>query len=132
MDLYDRPDNQFVAGFIGSPSMNLITGEITSAGFATGASVLPLPEGAMQHNGRRAIYGVRPEHFKLAEGGVAAEVVLVEPMGSETQVTMLIGQTSVVGVFRERVALKAGETIGIQPDLLCIHLFASEGGQRLM
>ena len=131
LDLYDRPANQFVAGFIGSPSMNFLTGTITAEGFAAPGIVLPLPEAAPELRDRKAVYGIRPEHFALDDNGVPAEIVLVEPMGSETQVTMKLGETQVTGVFRERVSLSPGATIRVRPDLANIHLFAADGGERL-
>jgi multiple sugar transport system ATP-binding protein len=131
LDLYDRPANQFVAGFIGSPSMNFLNGTITSEGFTAPGVMLPIPETALGHMGRKAVYGIRPEHFALDETGVPAEIILVEPMGSETQVTMKLGETLATGVFRERVSLSPGATIRVRPDLGNIHLFAADGGQRL-
>ncbi|MEN3148463.1 sn-glycerol-3-phosphate ABC transporter ATP-binding protein UgpC [Neorhizobium sp. IRAMC:178] len=131
LDLYDRPANQFVAGFIGSPSMNFLTGTITSEGFSAPGILLPLPEVAHGHKDRKAVYGIRPEHFVLDENGVPAEIILVEPMGSETQVTMKLGEMLATGVFRERVSLSPGATIRVRPELGNIHLFAADGGQRL-
>ena len=131
LDLYARPANQFVAGFIGSPSMNFLSGTITAEGFVAPGIVLPLPEAARELGDRKAVYGIRPEHFAVDETGVPAEIILVEPMGSETQVTMKLGGTQVTGVFRERVALSPGATICVRPDLANIHLFAADGGQRL-
>ncbi|PYE86997.1 ABC transporter ATP-binding protein [Phyllobacterium leguminum] len=131
LDLYDRPANQFVAGFIGSPSMNFVEGTITPEGFAAPGIVLPLPASAKGLEGQRTIYGIRPEHFSINDGGVAAEVVLVEPMGSETQVTMKLGATQIIGVFRERVSLEPGLTIGVRPDLANVHLFSSADRRRL-
>src|SRR6476660_1969293 len=67
LELYDRPANQFVAGFIGSPAMNFLPGTIEAGGFrAEGGSLWPLPAGAANANGRPAVYGVRPEHLQLA------------------------------------------------------------------
>jgi multiple sugar transport system ATP-binding protein len=131
LDLYDRPANQFVAGFIGSPSMNFLNGTITNKGFAAPGIVLPLPQTAPELSDREAVYGIRPEHFSLDDAGVPAEIVLVEPMGSETQVTMKLGETQVTGVFRERVSMSPGVRIRVRPELSSIHLFAADGGQRL-
>jgi len=128
LDLYDRPANQFVAGFIGSPSMNFIGGEITAAGFVAAGVTLPLPAGA---TGGNAVYGIRPEHFELTPDGLKATVLLVEPMGSETQVTMTLGEHQVIGVFRERVQARPGSTITIRPDLANIHLFDATTGLRI-
>jgi multiple sugar transport system ATP-binding protein len=131
LDLYDRPANQFVAGFIGSPSMNFVTGTITADGFAAASgTILPLPAGTA-HHGTKAVYGIRPEHLTLDPSGIAATVALVEPMGSETQVTMTIGTDTIIGVFRERVQARPGETITVRPDLAQLHLFDAASGARL-
>jgi multiple sugar transport system ATP-binding protein len=82
-------------------------------------------------DGQQAIYGIRPEHFSTDESGIASEVVLVEPMGSETQVTMKLGATQIIGVFRERISLAPGQTIRIRPDIANIHLFSALDRQRL-
>ncbi|KQY40967.1 sugar ABC transporter ATP-binding protein [Rhizobium sp. Root491] len=131
LELYDRPANQFVAGFIGSPSMNFLTGTITERGFETAGIVLPLPVSAAGFAGKQAVYGIRPEHFLLDAGGVPAEIMLVEPLGSETQVTMKLGDTKVLGVFRERIGQAVGDSIMVSPTLNSVHLFSSEDGARL-
>ena len=125
LELYDRPVNTFVAGFIGSPSMNFIAGTAGPEGFSTGDGfTLPLSE-KLDH---AASYGVRPEHLILDPvHGVPAEVVVVEPTGSETQVIMRLGRHSVVGVFRERVAARPGDTIRITTDPAAVHLFDADG-----
>ena len=131
LDLYDRPVNQFVAGFIGSPSMNFLSGRISESGFETGGIVLPLPASASSLTGRHAVYGIRPEHFSLDASGVPAEIMLVEPLGSETQVTMKLGGFKILGVFRERIEQSVGDTILVSPVRDCIHLFSEENGDRL-
>ncbi|WP_425903008.1 ABC transporter ATP-binding protein [Agrobacterium radiobacter] len=131
LELYDRPANQFVAGFIGSPSMNFLSGTISAGGFETGGVVLPLPAAAAGLAGRGAVYGIRPEHFSLDASGVPAEIMLVEPLGSETQVTMKLGGSRVLGVFRERIGQAVGDEIRVSPALDCIHLFSDENGDRL-
>ncbi len=128
LELYDRPANPFVAGFIGSPAMNFIKGRLTADGFEADGVVLPLPP---SHATGEAIYGIRPEHFELVNHGLTATVLLVEPMGSETQVTMMIGDHHFIGVFRERVQAQPGATIQVQPDLASIHLFDARTSQRL-
>ncbi|MCR6670178.1 ABC transporter ATP-binding protein [Devosia ginsengisoli] len=129
LDLYDRPANLFVAGFIGSPAMNLIGGEITEQGFVAAGVTLPLPSGTAARG--KATYGIRPEHLILADDGVPATVTLVEPMGSETQVTMTLGEHRIIGVFRERLSARPGEIIHVRPDLAAIHLFDTETGARI-
>jgi multiple sugar transport system ATP-binding protein len=74
---------------------------------------------------------VRPEHLRLDGAGVPITVTLVEPTGSETQVTGRSGEAIVVGAFRERISAKVGETIHVMPDPALAHLFHGETGQRL-
>src|SRR3981081_2729925 len=85
-ELYDRPDNQFVAGFIGSPAMNFLKGKVKangSAGFEGPNGVnLPLKSAPANSDGQPAVYGVRPEHFTIADDGAEAEIIVVEPTGS--------------------------------------------------
>ncbi|HEX2725850.1 MAG TPA: sn-glycerol-3-phosphate ABC transporter ATP-binding protein UgpC, partial [Beijerinckiaceae bacterium] len=71
LELYDHPDNLFVAGFIGSPAMNFIKGRIDNGGFvADGGLKLPLRSAPAASAGKPAIYGIRPEHFRLAPDGI--------------------------------------------------------------
>ncbi len=134
LDLYDRPATLFVAGFIGSPAMNLIKGSIVGGaapGFVTDDGVrLPLKSAPAGSEGKRAVYGVRPEHFSLG-GTVSAEVSVVEPTGSETQVFARIGGQKVVGVFRGRVATRPGDVLALDPDLGAVHLFDPDTGLRM-
>ena len=134
--LYDRPDNQFVAGFIGSPSMNFIKGKIAvngKAAFVSDSGIrLPLADAPVASDGRPAIYGIRPEHFAIDPTvGVRAEVAVIEPTGSETQVFARMGGQEVVGVFRERIAMRPGEIIPLAPDTAHVHLFDEANGRRL-
>jgi len=130
LELYDRPKNLFVAGFIGSPSMNFINGTVGADGFRTDDGIaLPLKPGDQRASGVSATYGIRPEHFKLDDAGVPLEVIVVEPTGSETQVLARLGKQQVTGVFRERVDAKPGSTIKVSPDVGSVHLFDANGGR---
>ncbi len=136
LELYDRPANMFVAGFIGSPAMNFIKGSITANGKAVfrteGGLELPLATAPAGADGRPAVYGIRPEHFVIDEAnGIPAEVVVVEPTGSETQVFAKLGGQDIVGVFRERVTVGPGDTIPLTPNPALVHLFDAQTGQRL-
>jgi len=131
LELYDRPCNQFVAGFIGSPAMNFIPGAITPQGFAAAGVVLPLPLLATPLADGPAVYGIRPEHFTLSADGVPAQIVLVEPTGSDTQVTMLLGTTRVMGVFRERVPMTPGDMVRVIPKIDAVHMFDASTGLRM-
>jgi len=136
LELYDRPANMFVAGFIGSPAMNFIKGSIKVNGKAVfkaeGGLELPLATAPAGADGRPAVYGIRPEHFVIdAQNGIPAEVVVVEPTGSETQVFAKLGGQDIVGVFRERVTVGPGDTIPLAPNPELVHLFDAQTGKRL-
>jgi multiple sugar transport system ATP-binding protein len=132
LELYDHPANRFVAGFIGSPAMNFIPGTVTDDGFVSAGLLLPLPAREPGIHDGPAVYGIRPEHLALcADAGVPVEVLLVEPMGSETQVTVRLGETRVLCLFRERVALAPGSTIRLLPAVEAVHLFDAQSGERL-
>src|SRR5690606_26853410 len=87
LELYDRPANVFVAGFIGSPAMNLIEGVVTDSSKpafrSDGGAMLPIPANAGVDGRRRVTYGIRPEHVVLG-GDIEATVQIIEPTGSET------------------------------------------------
>ena len=135
LELYDHPDNMFVAAFIGSPSMNLLKGTIragTKSRFETINGVhLPLGKTAKSMDGKTAYYGVRPEHLSLGKGGAAAHVTVVEPMGSETQLFAKMGEQKIVGLFRDRLTAKPGDQLSIIPNVNSVHLFDAETGKRL-
>src|SRR6059058_492689 len=135
LELYDRPDNLFVAGFIGSPAMNMLKGRINVNGalqFEAASGVrLPLMAAPPSSDGRPVIYGIRPEHFVIAEDGGEAEVLVVEPTGSELQVVAKIGHEDIIAVFRERHDFKPGDKIRLKPDPRLAHLFDAPTGQRL-
>jgi multiple sugar transport system ATP-binding protein len=135
LELYDKPDNQFVAGFIGSPAMNFLHGQIKangSAGFAGPNGVrLPLAAAPANSEGRPAVYGIRPEHFTIADDGADAEIVVVEPTGSETQVFAKLGGEEIVAVFRERHKFEPGDKVRLKPDPSLVHLFDEATGKRL-
>jgi multiple sugar transport system ATP-binding protein len=132
LDLYDKPDNIFVAGFIGSPAMNLLEGKIDGGTFlTTGGLRLPLPPSHSATPGRPLVYGLRPEHITLSDTGVPVEVVVVEPTGSETLIVVKGGHTELDCLFRSRILPKPGETLRILPDMAHAHLFDAESGRRL-
>jgi multiple sugar transport system ATP-binding protein len=132
LELYDRPANLFVAGFIGSPAMNFIKGKVDGGTFKADAGFsMPINAAAKASSGQPVTYGLRPEHIRLDGGGLEAKVHVVEPMGSETQVVADIGGQNLTCVFRERITAKPGEIIRISPDAGLTHLFDTEAGKRL-
>src|SRR5690348_9030488 len=135
LQLYDKPDNLFVAGFIGSPAMNFLKGKVVVNGAATFEGPkgvkLPLKSAPANSDGRPAVYGVRPEHFTIADDGAEAEIIVVEPTGSETQVFANLGGEQVVAVFRERHQFNPGDKIRLKPEPSLVHLFDEATGKRL-
>jgi multiple sugar transport system ATP-binding protein len=131
--LYDRPDNLFVAGFIGSPAMNFLPGRIRNNGQAAfeGAGLRVALERAAASDGRAVVCGVRPEHFTIADDGAEATIQVIEPTGSEIQVVAKLGGEDVIAVFRERHQFKPGDKIRLKPDPRLVHLFDAESGKRL-
>jgi multiple sugar transport system ATP-binding protein len=131
LELYDHPLNLFVAGFIGSPSMNFLKGKIAGGAFQSeNGTTLPLPAGPDGSDGKPVVYGVRPEHFVLNPQGLPATVHVIEPTGSETQVMADFAGSPVVCAFRERVSARPGEIIRMTPDLSLVHVFDAETGLR--
>ena len=128
LELYDRPDNLFVAGFIGSPAMNMIKGRAEGGVFVapdgTHLPVVAAPEG------RPLVYGARPEAITLG-GDIPLTIEVTEPTGAETYVVGTLGGQAVTCVFRDRVAARPGEVIHVAIDPEAVHLFDAESGVRL-
>src|SRR5712672_1001357 len=132
LDLYDRPATAFVAGFIGSPAMNLLAGRLDGRGVTIGDAVLPLapPSGARD---RRVLVGLRPEHLDLTpDGSLALRVELLERLGADT---ILHGRLPDGARMTARTAANFAPPLGdmarfaIRPG--CIHLFDPDSGRRL-
>jgi multiple sugar transport system ATP-binding protein len=137
LELYDHPANTFVAGFIGSPAMNMIPGTARMAGgaprveFGDGVA-LPLPEDARADDGQQVLYGLRPEHCALGASGLPVEVVVVEPTGADTQLYCRFHGREVTATIGDRTNCRPGDKINLAPDLSRAHLFDAAGGQRLV
>jgi len=139
LELYDRPGNLFVAQFIGSPSMNVFPGTLQRNGSATTVSALgsswPISGLVGGLQGQQVHYGIRPGDLTLAENGIAAEVVVVEPTGAETELLLQIGQgdsaQQLVLVMHGRTDARPGQTVHLAIDGAKAHGFDGQGGQRL-
>ncbi|MFV0281622.1 MAG: ABC transporter ATP-binding protein [Rhodoblastus sp.] len=136
LDLYDRPDNIFVAGFIGSPAMNFLRGNLGSEGgrsvFKSASGLaLPIAGAPAASEGRPVVLGVRPEHLTSSDEGGSVDVVVVEPMGSETQIVAKSGNQELICLFRDRVMPRPGDTIRIGCDPNLVHLFDADSGKTL-
>jgi multiple sugar transport system ATP-binding protein len=137
-ELYDRPVNVFVAGFIGSPSMNLLTAPIVPEGVKIGDSVLELERDqlTMLHDAKleNVTVGVRPEHLELSDaGGVEAIVDLVEDLGGESYIyTHAKPGIELVSRHLGRVPAKLADTVRLRKRADgIVHLFDPNTGERL-
>ncbi|MEO6665089.1 MAG: ATP-binding cassette domain-containing protein, partial [Rubrivivax sp.] len=152
VELYERPINRFVAGFIGSPAMNFV--ELPVQRDAAGVHVrwgdarLPLPAG-LAGNAERVVVGVRPEHLRLAPDGaapqpghsdalqsfhaqgVAARVLAVEFTGAQSQIELMTAAGPVSVCAAERPLLKTGDDAVLQLPLARLHAFDAGSGLRL-
>jgi multiple sugar transport system ATP-binding protein len=140
LELYDRPANTFVAGFIGSPAMNFLPGTLRRSADAVKVELadgtrVNAPRTAAGSDGQPVLLGTRPEHLALGDastsGGIPMEVVVVEPTGADTLVSCRHQGTDLSVVFRERHNFTPGSTIHLLPDTLHAHLFDAGSGMRL-
>jgi multiple sugar transport system ATP-binding protein len=135
LELYDRPANMFVAGFLGSPAMNFLEGTVSSnphpgLQLADGTSVHldAIPAEVMG----RAVVGVRPEDILLdAEAGTPAKVIVVEPTGAETHLAVEMAGHELTCVLRERVRLQPNETVKLSFRREAVHFFDPVSTQRI-
>ena len=130
MELYARPANLFVAGFIGSPSINLCAGEVDAGGcvLMAGADTGLRLAGAA---GRRLQVGIRPEDLRVQAEGLPARVTLVEPTGAETYVLV----QGAFGEFTVRLpgasTLRPGDAMALGIDPARVHVFDAATGLRV-
>ena len=137
-ELYAEPNNVFVAGFIGSPAMNLFSADVTEGGIRFGTAVVPVEREVLAKAGKQVTIGVRPEDVVVstsASNGLTVAVDLVEELGADGY---LYGHTEVdekrvdiVGRVDGRVHPNAGETVYITPKPGHVHVFDAESGERL-
>ena len=135
LELYDRPANLFVAGFIGSPAMNFIAGRLEGGEpptLATASGVkVPLSNAPQAAPDSEIIMGVRPEHVSL--GGpqaMSAQIMVIEPTGYETQVIAKFAGQDMTCVFRERLNGRPGDRIGLTFEGP-LHFFDAQTGAAI-
>jgi len=132
LELYDRPANRFVAGFIGSPAMNFIDGRLEQGGLTLpSGAVLPVEAQIPAAHGSQLTYGIRPEHLHIAPAGtpasIPATVAVVEPTGSDTTLIAKAEGGNMTVVLRERCTLRPGEAVALKPAARQAHLFDGQG-----
>ncbi|MFZ8959040.1 MAG: ABC transporter ATP-binding protein [Paracoccaceae bacterium] len=136
LELYDRPRNVFVAGFIGSPSMNFFEGQVVKSGRSLAAqisnAVVALPKGTGVTESQEVIIGIRPEALQIADKGISGTISVIEPTGSETHVMLrdTTGQDFTL-ISRERRDFKVGQTITMTADPDQLHIFDKSTKERV-
>jgi len=134
-ELYDRPDNVFVAGFIGSPAMNLLSLPVADGGVKFGDMVQPVDRGTVAGAGEKVVVGVRPEDLELSEHGIVTTVEVVEELGADAYVysSMKSGdeELQVIARVDGRKPPEKGATVHFRPKEGHVHLFHVDSGERL-
>jgi ABC-type sugar transport system ATPase subunit len=134
LDLYDDPDNLFVAGFLGSPRMNFLPAEVQISGRLRpdGLEVdLPSPIGWLRP-GRRVVLGCRPENVELADdGALTASIKTVEQLGASTFVHADCAGTTIAAELHQRWGLKGQESVSFNLPVAATQLFDAETGLRI-
>jgi multiple sugar transport system ATP-binding protein len=141
-EVFDRPANIFVADFIGTPSINLIEGEIAAQNgtnvFRCNGATLPLPTGTLFEPGKKLIYGLRPQHIKVltdsSETGsdiIEAQLILSETTGTETQFSFDVGGRKLIVANQGRFDFPLNSKCRLKIDAERAHFFDQESQQRI-
>ena len=137
LELFDHPGNLFVAQFIGSPSMNVFSGTLRHNGqqaFVEGQGhSWPVGQIGSGKDGQLVHYGIRPGDIGItnASSGIAAQVIVVEPTGAETELLLQVGDEKFVVVLHGRTAAKPDDIVGLKIDGAKAHMFDQVSGKRL-
>jgi multiple sugar transport system ATP-binding protein len=138
LELYDNPTNKFVAGFIGSPSMNFLPGVLRHE---QGQTLVDLEDGQrwvaayepVGKGGQTVWLGVRPEHLSVApdDTGLVTRVRVIEPTGADTHLVALLGETEISATLRDRFEAKPASAVRLVPQAGRLYLFDRETEIRL-
>jgi multiple sugar transport system ATP-binding protein len=136
LNLYDNPKNKFVAGFIGSPAMNLIEAEITDGGAKIGDYVVPIERHLLAKAGddKTLTLGIRPEAFHLADEGLPVKVAMIEELGADAFLYGTAEHTTseqIIARIGTRLHNDKGAIVHLAPDSDKLHLFSSSTEERL-
>jgi ABC-type sugar transport system ATPase subunit len=129
-DVFERPATLAVAGFIGSPAMNLVPARFDGAAIRIGETAVPI-NARVPGPPREIVLGVRPGDIAADRQGLAAEVYVSEPLGETTIVNLKIAGTLAKMRVSGRSALRDGEPIGVRFDPDRLHIFECDSGQRV-
>jgi len=139
LNLYDKPVNLFVAGFIGSPQMNLIEAKAAEGEAQIGKYLVPVDPTASQKMRGNITVGVRPEAWRIVsaeQGGLPVNVTVVEELGADGFVygTCDVEGTPsnvIVRISSARDSVRKGDTIYVTTDPTHVHVFDTDTGERL-
>jgi multiple sugar transport system ATP-binding protein len=147
LTLYDAPNNLFVAGFIGSPAMNLIEGEVQSDGVHLGDYTVPVPREtlAKASDEKTLVLGIRPENFRLSDNpesreGIPIDIGVVEELGADAFIygtlsgiaeDELISAQQIVARIHGATPPHRGESVRLLVDETHVHVFSKNNGLRI-
>jgi multiple sugar transport system ATP-binding protein len=132
-ELYDHPDNVFVAGFIGSPAMNLLELPLADGGVRFGDTVFPVERNVLSGAGDKVTLGVRPEDLDLTDRGLPVQVDVVEELGADAYIYGRAADSDLQIIARTdgRRPPEKGATVHFTPKPGHVHLFDTANGDRL-
>ncbi len=130
LELYNDPANLFVAGFIGSPEINLIPATV-GQGAAMTESGVALPLANPLRPGTEIVYGIRPQHIVLDKEGVPGRISLVEPTGEDQELVVDMGGEDISVVVHGGRLLSAGQDVKLAIDIEKVLLFDKSSGERI-
>jgi multiple sugar transport system ATP-binding protein len=136
LNLYDKPRNKFVAGFMGSPAMNLIEAKIADGGALIGDYLVPIERTLLAKAGddKTLTLGVRPEALHLGDEGLPVTVALVEELGSDAFLYGTAEHTEnqqIIARISTRQHAEKGGLVHLAPDPEKLHLFSTSTEERL-
>ncbi len=143
IEVFERPVNRFVAGFIGNPPINMLSATISGAGpgtmLAMGSLHLPIPPQPACHDGQRVLAGIRPDAIEIGsrlvglrtDWHVQAEVVLAEILGGHSLLEFTVGDISMIAELEGRIIARPGEKVALGFDLDRLLLFDPQSGLAL-
>jgi multiple sugar transport system ATP-binding protein len=131
--LYDHPDNVFVAGFIGSPAMNLLELSLTEGGAVFGDAVLPIERSVMSDAGNKVTVGIRPEDLDITEHGLPVLVEVVEELGADAYIygSLVGSDLQIIARTDGRRPPEKGSTVHFTAKPDHVHLFDTTTGARV-
>ncbi len=133
LEVYRRPANTFVARFLGSPPMNLLTGAVRDQSVRLSSALWSVRNPSLTSN-RSIVVGIRPEDLTISDhGALSGEVSTIEPLGAETLITVRLDERAGEAVVRagRNATCHIGERINLAVDATAVHLFDEESGHRI-